>query len=69
MISYIEQEKLKGNKHIIVDGKVFESRYKHFGDYANPGIEADKWPNTVYAHRFGVDSFQILDAKERILND
>lgn len=69
MISYIEQEKLKGNKHIIVDGKVFDSRYKHFGDYANPGLEANKWPNPVYAHRFGVDSFQISDGKERILND
>lgn len=69
MISYIEQEKLKGNKHIIVDRRVFEGRYKHFGDYANPGIEANQWPNTVYAHRFGVDSFQISDSKERILND
>ncbi|MDO7253542.1 DUF6056 family protein [Helicobacter cappadocius] len=69
MISYIEQEKIKGNKHIIIDGRVFESLYKNFGDYADPGFDPDKWPNGMYAHRFGVDTFQISDSKERILND
>ncbi|PAF53523.1 hypothetical protein BKH42_05610 [Helicobacter sp. 13S00482-2] len=61
MLSYIEQEKLKGNKHIIVDRRVFESSYKNFGDYANPGTDPNKWPNGVYAHKFGVDSFQISE--------
>ncbi len=57
MLSYIEQQKSVGVEHIVVDGKYFHSFYKRYGDWVNPGDNAETWPNTIYAKYFGVKTF------------
>ncbi|PAF41536.1 DUF6056 family protein [Helicobacter sp. 11S02596-1] len=54
----IQAQKTMGNRDIVLDERFFRSRYRNFGDYGNPGTEANRWPNPNYARYFDVDSIR-----------
>nr|WP_280524187.1 DUF6056 family protein [Helicobacter marmotae] len=57
MLDSIEEQKLAGKQEVIVKASTFKSFYHQYGDWGNPGANPNEWPNTSYAHYFGVKSF------------
>ncbi|RDU61425.1 hypothetical protein CQA44_08940 [Helicobacter sp. MIT 14-3879] len=57
MLESIALQKAQGKQEIIVDIKTFKSLYRGYGDWTNPGANPNEWPNTSYAHYFGVEKF------------
>ena len=58
MIHSIEQQKQSGNLDVVVDGSIFRSNYRNFGDWGNIGDNPNVWPNTVYKQIFEVNSIR-----------
>ncbi len=58
MVATIREEKSRGNLDIVVDGKMFTSRYRNFSDWGSIGTNPDEWPNTTYAKMFGVKTIR-----------
>ena len=57
MLDSIQEQKLQGKEEIVVSAKTFTSFYRKYGDWGNPGEDPSVWPNTTYAHYYGVKSF------------
>lgn len=58
-VASVEEQKARGVNDVVVPKSTFESRYKNYGDWANPGGNVSVWPNTIYAQFFGVESFSV----------
>lgn len=61
MLSYIDEQKIAGNKDIVVNKDIFKNRYENSGDFGNPSPNAKDWPNGTYSKFFGVDSFKAIE--------
>lgn len=59
MLDSIQSQKAQGIEEIRVSGSTFTSFYQNYGDWGNPGEDSKVWPNTTYAHYFGVKSFVV----------
>lgn len=57
MLDSIQEQKMQGKEEIVVSAKTFQSFYRKYGDWGNPGEDPSVWPNTTYAHYYGVKSF------------
>lgn len=57
MLDSIKEQKLQGKEDIVVSASTFQSFYRKYGDWGNPGEDPSVWPNTTYAHYYGVKSF------------
>lgn len=57
MLDSIKEQKLQGKEDIVVSASTFQSFYRKYGDWGNPGEDPSVWPNTSYAHYYGVKSF------------
>ena len=57
MLDSIKEQKLQGKEDIVVSASTFQSFYRKYGDWVNPGEDPSVWPNTTYAHYYGVKSF------------
>lgn len=53
----VEEQKARGIADVTVDKSTFQSKYWGYGDWGNPGENPDVWPNTTYAHYYGVETF------------
>lgn len=59
MVDSIQAQKAQGIEDVKVSASTFASFYKNYGDWGNPGDNPNEWPNTTYAHYFGVKSFVV----------
>lgn len=59
MLDSIKEQKMQGKEDIVVSASTFKSFYRKYGDWGNPGKEPNEWPNTSYAHYFGVKTFVV----------
>ncbi|MCX2717536.1 DUF6056 family protein [Helicobacter sp. MIT 21-1697] len=59
MADSIEAQKVQGIEDVRVSASTFRSFYKNYGDWGNPGDNPNEWPNTTYAHYFGVKRFVV----------
>ncbi|MCH5314231.1 MAG: hypothetical protein J1E28_07580 [Helicobacter sp.] len=59
MLESIAAQKAQGLEDIKVSHKTFTSFYAQYGDWGNPSKNPNVWPNTSYAHYFGVRSFVV----------
>ncbi|WP_334087244.1 DUF6056 family protein [Helicobacter typhlonius] len=59
MLDSIAAQKAQSIDDIRVSNSTFTSFYKNYGDWSNPGEDSKVWPNTTYAHYFGVKSFVV----------
>ncbi len=59
MAAYIEEQKSKGIKDIVVDSAYFHSYYRRYGDWQNPDKDVTAFPNPSYANYFGVHTFRV----------
>lgn len=55
----VEIQKSQGIKKIVIPKSLYKPLIANIGDWANPGINPEVWPNTSYAEHFGVDSFTV----------
>lgn len=59
MLDSVKSQKAQGIEDIRVSASTFTSFYSQYGDWSNPGEDSKVWPNTTYAHYFGVKSFVV----------
>ena len=59
MLDSIATQKREGKDEVIVKASTFTSFYAQYSDWGNPGDNPNEWPNTTYAHYFGVKAFRV----------
>lgn len=58
MLAYIKLEREAGRLDVVVDGRIFTSPYRNFGNWGDIGKNPNEWPNPTYARMFGLKSIR-----------
>ena len=64
MTASVEMQKQQGLEDIVVDESTFNSKWKNYCDWENPGRDPYVWPNNSYASYFGVKTFKTEKSAE-----
>jgi hypothetical protein len=53
----VEETVMRGEKSVVIPDQYFYTWYGNYGDWGIPGADPHVWPNTSYAHYYGVETF------------